>query len=103
MQRMDTAVALVLEPPLSGAVCQTATRCDDCREEGVNYQVRHSGSVQHSSHYQRTDPDDRMPTRCVIILANLQGCAAKCPRPIPVGRQVKSTVFPRRHLSLRVL
>jgi hypothetical protein len=35
-----------------------------------------------------------MPARCVIILANLQGCAAKCSRLIPVGTTVQIDGLP---------
>lgn len=31
----------------------------------------------------------RIPERCVIILANLQGCTVKCARSIPVGTIVQ--------------
>ena len=44
------------------------------------------------------DPDDRMPAPCVIILANPQGCAAKCSRSIPVGTRVQIDGLPTESL-----
>ena len=40
------------------------------------------------------DADDRIPRSCVIILANPQGCAVKCSRPIPVGTTVQIERLP---------
>lgn len=52
----------------------------------------------------RLDPDDRMRARCVIILANPQGCATKCSRPIPVGTTVQIDGLPTEALvSARVV
>ena len=40
----------------------------------------------------------RIPERCVIILANLQGCTVKCRRSIPVGTIVKIEGLPTEAL-----
>ena len=46
------------------------------------------------------DPADQISTRGMIILANLQGCAVKCFRPIPIGTTVQIDGLPTQSLII---
>ncbi len=42
------------------------------------------------------DPRDQFSQPCVIILANLRGCAVRSPRPVPAGTTVRLEDLPAK-------
>jgi hypothetical protein len=50
------------------------------------------------------DPRDPFSQPCHIILANLGGCAARSPRPVPTGTSVQLQILPtNREVEARVV